>query len=67
MDQAEEHLKKAIQEDESLPEAHYNLAYILQSEEGKREEALKHAERAYELSASNEKFKELYDYLKQEY
>ncbi|MHC8522543.1 tetratricopeptide repeat protein [Rossellomorea sp. H39__3] len=35
MDQAEEHLKKAIQEDESLPEAHYNLAYILQSEEGK--------------------------------
>ncbi len=66
MDQAEEHLKKAIQEDESLPEAHYNLAYLLQGEDGKREEALKHAKRAYELSDSNQKYKDLYDYLKSE-
>ncbi|WP_226673136.1 rhomboid family intramembrane serine protease [Rossellomorea aquimaris] len=56
---AEKHLVAAIEEDESFHEAHYNLALIL-IDSGKKEEALLHAKKAYELNRQDGNYEKLY-------
>ncbi|MDX8341826.1 rhomboid family intramembrane serine protease [Rossellomorea sp. YZS02] len=56
---AEKHLMAAIEEDESFHEAHYNLALIL-IDSGKKEEALLHAKKAYELNRQDGNYEKLY-------
>ncbi|WP_409251356.1 rhomboid family intramembrane serine protease [Bacillus sp. SCS-153A] len=61
--EAETMLRKALDHEGDFPEAHYNLALLLE-ERGEVGEAKGHAEKAYRLQQGNEQFKELYDRMK---
>ncbi|WP_456274044.1 rhomboid family intramembrane serine protease [Bacillus sp. AK031] len=61
--EAESFLNKALDLDEDFPEAHYNLAILL-NEKGDSEEAKVHAEKAYLLQKENKQFEQLYNQLK---
>ncbi|HEY4554768.1 MAG TPA: tetratricopeptide repeat protein, partial [Bacillaceae bacterium] len=56
---AREHLETAIKLNPDFHEAHYNLA-LLYYNEGNRQQAVEHAERAYSLSG-DKKYKEFLD------
>ena len=60
--EAESLLNRAIEMQENFPEAHYNLAVLL-NERGKKAEAKVHAEKAFQLQKDNEQFKQLYEKL----
>jgi rhomboid protease GluP len=55
---AKANLMSAIEKRNDFHEAHYNLALLL-TDEGKREEALTHAEAAYSLNPKEDKYKTL--------
>jgi rhomboid protease GluP len=55
---AKANLMSAIEKRNDFHEAHYNFALML-TDDGKREEALTHAEKAYKLNPEEEKYKNL--------
>ncbi|MCA1054826.1 rhomboid family intramembrane serine protease [Rossellomorea aquimaris] len=62
--QAKDNLITALDKRDDFHEAHYNLALLL-ADSGEYDDALIHAEKAYELNNQEEKYKELINQLKE--